>query len=289
MNIKVELKPLNFEETQSIRDKQFYFSENDLPTEIVAYIFSFLSFEDLAQACLVSRAWKQITSDLSNKALKIFSSCFFFKDWEKHLQFNVPPRFHSFSYNFIFSILTSACPFHPEKKIWETHTLLEIPKNLTLKKICHLPSTTEWGNQKWIQYIWPEYLNSSSPSWTTKSEDFEDKPVSETHYVLIKNEVLEGSREQSFEYQQALISNYKGYEVPSLITGIVANIAKFIKSKEQHIHLYGTNPFTYTRCQEKYKQSPYIVGAFSVEGLIVSPDSLGKDESIGIAPMRKLS
>lgn len=262
-----------------------------LPQKLLAYIFSFLSFKDLGQVCLVNRSWKQSISLQFEEAKKVVSACFFLKDWDKYFQLEVPTFPNSLSDACIFSIMRATCPFDSSKKIWETHTLLEIPKNLTLETLVNLPPTSERQGKRWVRYVYPEYLNSNTKKsqWHVKPEDFEDTPVSDTYCVIVKNEVLAESREQSFEEQQSLVSTYKGYEVPTTMAAIAINIAKFIKSKEHQTRLYGDDPWTYTRCQEKVREiSPFIVGAFTLEGLIVNPDILGRDTDIGIAPMRKL-
>jgi hypothetical protein len=179
-------------------------------------------------------------------------------------------------------LLKSPCPFWSDKKVHETHVLCLIPqtvkgKPLNLRFLGELLQTPLQGNtSKYNGYNLGQYTDPSAP---------------ESHWALLTRDVIEGSGSKTFAEQQALIQAKPSYEVPTILDATVCIFMEYVRTGTR---LYADNPWTYTRCQEKYitrcqeKYSTYWqldVGSFSAAGLCVSGSY--DHENIGVGGLRK--
>lgn len=144
-------------------------------------------------------------------------------------------------------------------KKWQTHTLLELPKGLTLRP---LVVTAEGKNQPWIRNIYDPML-----------VQYGDKVLAETRFVLITNTVAdEETRGKTFDVQKGLVDKQAGagYVFADVLTAVALNVLKKLKSGKR---LYGDKPWTYTCCIEEVtvdgKSHRVVVGGFSPSGLHV--------------------
>ena len=83
--------------------------------------------------------------------------------------------------------------------------------------------------------------------------------------------VLNGSRNKSYAEQQQIVKAFSEkakalYQVPRAIEAAVSVFMRYIVTGER---LLNDDPWTYTRCQEKYREWQLVVGGFAPAGLIV--------------------
>ena len=79
-------------------------------------------------------------------------------------------------------------------------------------------------------------------------------------------------------------SSGAAYEVPSVLSVAAGILVNYLAS--EGTRLFGDNPWTYTRCQEKDEGYPVVVGGFSSAGLEVDHDH-ENDVLIGVSALRK--
>src|SRR5207249_2641216 len=101
----------------------------------------------------------------------------------------------------------------PEKKVEETHVLVLIPKAvngqpLTLKSLGELIQKPKQGPATKYRGF---YLG-----------EYQDVPVQQSYWVLMSRDVIEGSRNQSYNAQKQLVSSLCQktnipYEVPKIL------------------------------------------------------------------------
>jgi hypothetical protein len=155
-------------------------------------------------------------------------------------------------------ILKAQCPVWPDKKVYETHLLTLIPKTvngepLTLKTLGELVKNPPQGSPS-------RYRDLSLGQ-------YQDIPPEYSYWTLLSRDVIPGSRSKSYAHQQELIQQYPGYEVPHVLD---TTVALFMEHVQNGVRLYSDDPWTCTRCQEKYHdQRQLVVGGFAVGGLRV--------------------
>jgi NLR family CARD domain-containing protein 3 len=245
--------------------------------ELFSDILSYLKSSSLNACCLVSKKWKQLAS--SDELWRVVISreiAFGKQQWATYFgDVGVEPPL---SQN-IYQILKSSCPFW-EKKVGQTHMLVLIPKTingkpLSLKSLGELVQAPKQGNAtKYSHFNLGEYT---------------DPPAPASHWVLMTRDVLPGSRNKSYDKQQAMVKSYAEktktpYQVPPILDATVCIFMEYVLSGTR---LYSDNPWTYTRCQAKYgRDRQLVVGGFASGGLLVNPDfDVNYD---GVAALRKL-
>ncbi len=88
----------------------------------------------------------------------------------------------------------------------------------------------------------------------------------------------------TYAEQQALIARFaqqakKPYQVPKILDAAVCVFIEYLRTGTR---LYPDNPWTYTRCQEKYdKDWQLIVGGFAPGGLYVNLDGVSDYYGVG--------
>jgi hypothetical protein len=131
-------------------------------------------------------------------------------------------------------------------------TLLAIPKGLTFNKLIMLAISPKEGNINEFRYIW-------------SSNEIGDIPVDKTYWIVITNNVFNGSRNLSVDDQKALV-NKIGCEMPQVLEATVLLVVTFMGSGKR---LYNDDPRTYTRCTEQVCGYKLVVGGFSPDGVSV--------------------
>ena len=116
------------------------------------------------------------------------------------------------------------------------------------------------GNSTKFKYIWNRILN-----------ELGDVPIEKSYWFVMTNDVIEGSRNKNYAHQKALIAwkTRSECQLPSLLEAIACCVMHHMTSGE---YLYGTDPLTYTRCQEQIEGIPLVVGGFASAGLFVYYD-----------------
>jgi hypothetical protein len=243
-----------------------------LPNDVIGkVIFPHLSFSALGTCSLVCRAWKKMAQEHINS----FSHPTAFGPKEWFIYFGCRstdiPRLPSN----IEAILKSPCPFWPNKKVHETHVLCFIPqtvngKPLNLKLLGKLVQKPLQGNATKYHYF--------------RIGKYNDPSAPKSHWALLTREVIEGSRNKPYTQQQALLQAGPSYEVPTLLDATVCIFMEYVRTGTR---LYSDTPYTYTRCQEKYKaRVQFVIGGFSAAGLFVS-NLYECNEEYGIGGLRK--
>ncbi len=178
------------------------------------------------------------------------------------------------------AILSAQCPFFPGKKVEETHLLVLIPKTvngkpLTLQTLGELVKKPLKGTP--TKY---EYCNIG---------EYKDLPTESSHWVLMTRDIIPGSRSKSYVEQQKLLKGYIEktqllYEVPPILEATTCIFMEFLRSGK---YLYGQDPWTYTRCQEKYnKDWQLCAGGLASAGLFVD-NCIFDLGGVGLGPCRK--
>ena len=183
-------------------------------------------------------------------------------------------------------ILNGPCPIWSGKKVRETHMLTLIPshvngKQLTLESLGELVKSPKGGG------------------CATKCHSFllcgnKKAHVAQNTWVLMTRDVLPDSRSKRYENQSQLVANLakkscQPYEVPHLIEAVTSIFMEYVKTGTW---LYGKNPVTYTRCQDKtqeygYQRVPMIAGGFAADEFLVNGFEYAHDEC-GVGCLRKI-
>jgi len=254
---------------------------NDLPEEILFRTFSYLRLSELSVCALTCKKWHQVAHD-DSLPLKILS------ELEKNNGYigpetlkryigeigDVPPLTGE-----ILKELESPDPENKEKKKKETHILALIPETmnkteLTLNSLNELvQKPKEGGNAtKYLKYR------------KEIKEKYGDNPYSNTSWVLMTKDVLNGSSGKTRENQLRMASEHgKDYRAPTLLEAAFINAMLFV-SKE--IRLFGNAPWIYTCCQdEPIRELKFVVGGFAPSGFDV--DNCCENYDVGVAALRK--
>ena len=118
---------------------------------------------------------------------------------------------------------------------------------------------------------------------TTQYKDWHPYGNEKTHikqntWVLMTRDVLPNSRSKSYQDQCQLVadlakSSGQSYEVPNLIEAVTSIFMEYVKTGNR---LYGDDPWTFTRCQEKTQDEnkdkdgyPMVAGGFRADGISV--------------------
>jgi len=182
----------------------------------------------------------------------------------------------------IVQILKSPCPIWKGKTVVQTHSLMLIPatvngKPLTLKSLGEFVKSPKQGNATKYGFFSPAVLQEHGDTSKEKS-----------YWVLIPNDVLPESRGKNLDVQIDLVDklgNDTGveYELSTALEVAVLNLLTYVKTGKR---LYGQDPLTYARCQEKTNGYPVSVGGFASGGLNVYHNYFDNDNN-GVAARRK--
>jgi hypothetical protein len=184
------------------------------------------------------------------------------------------------------TILDGPCPFWPSKKVRDTHLLVLIPATVggvpfTLNRLGELIQHPKNGGHrtKYRQYndlVTAQIGEASSP-----------RP----YWLLMTRDILPDSRDKTCDTQKALVAAYASklglpYEMPHALEAATAILLHHAREGER---LFGDDPCTFTRCQEKVYENryPVVVGGFSSGGLVVYYDDDVSDDYLGVSCLRK--
>jgi hypothetical protein len=173
------------------------------------------------------------------------------------------------------TILASPCPFFPGRRVSETHLLTLIPEGMTLERLESLVHNPRQGNKIKFNY-------KNITTW----EEYGQTPSGKTHWVLMTNDVLPGSRSQTWDNQKALVAKYRsqGYELPSCIDVAASLFLEYVQTEKR---FYPDSPCTCTRCVELVSQKyPVVLGGFTAAGLDVT-GNVCVNEAYGVGAVRK--
>ena len=192
-------------------------------------------------------------------------------------------------------ILGSRCPFWSGKQVKDTHLLVLIPatvngKPFSLNLLDELIQHPRGGGHS-TKYSY--YHSEACGQFGAQSPE-------SSYWVLMTRDVLEGSRDETYTSQQALVAQHAGrtglyYQLPGVLEAATVILSHYVRSGER---LYSDNPCTYTRCRDMDidralgSGSFLTVGNFLSEGLSVSRDFSSNPHGTGqyrygVAGLRK--
>lgn len=192
-----------------------------------------------------------------------FPGAFDKEAWEKAFPVSIkraPPLSSNLKVN-----LEQADPYEPGKKLKDTCQLFLRPEKVVLLKN---------GKEVELTFNCIEELAKTATQinkrtkYQTVCENLRDYlskvPAMKAGWVLMRKEVIPGSRTLSFKDQKSLLKGK--FEAPSFIDVILLNILTYASEGR---YLYGTYPYTYTRSQEEYLNHQVIIGGFGPSGLLI--------------------
>ena len=106
-----------------------------------------------------------------------------------------------------------------------------------------------------------------------------------THWVLLSKQILEGTKDRSFESQKGIIKA-KGFEIPYLIDVVVSHLMHYLSSGNFIDHQLLHYQRTYTRVGEVNRYGKQIIVGSSSEGLYMSTNG-NFSNKLGIACARR--
>jgi F-box-like len=250
------------------------------PEVVVNHIFSYLNLHELGVSRSVSRIWNEYASTPILWQSAIYREIAFssknWAQWDADLvkDVNMRQEMLSLPKNIAEELRRSA---FPGKSIRETHVLVRMPKELTIKKLGELAKKYFPSNTDGYRYIWSAIV-----------DELGDKPADESIWLLMTKDVLPGSRSKSYGQQKTIIDELAKttgvpYQVPTTLEAATCILAEYSRSENR---LFSDSPWTYTRCQENVQGYQMVVGGFAPAGLSVIINIYGR-VSIGVAALRK--
>lgn len=167
-------------------------------------------------------------------------------------------------------ILDSEDPHEPGKMIGETYQLMLVPEKIGDKPLTHN------NLRELLRKKWPSTGGYRFENVLDQLGDILSGP---SHWVLVRRDVIPGSRNMPYATQKALVeqpgSEYKVPHALTMVLYILANAEKSLYSKERDL-------WTYTRCQEQYEvfKEKYQVAVGDLErasGLYIRFSNAGSD------------
>jgi hypothetical protein len=172
----------------------------------------------------------------------------------------------------IVEIWNGPCPFWRPRKVKDTHLLVLIPATVDGE-----PFSLDLLRER-VQ--WPRggghFTSYSDDSEAPIFKEFGAQSPKKSYWVLMTRDVLEGSRDQTYAYQQELLDAERRdlpYELPGVLEAVTAILSHYVRSGKR---LYAGEPdatddplseYTYTRCREQLPEdTSVVVGGFEQEG-----------------------
>lgn len=246
-------------------------SFSQLPEEIILRTFDFLNANELAKCGEISRRWKRLASDpvlwnaFDLRKIFPFLNVIDKSDWERHVDLsrlglnldNVPLLDERKVIPALKRVVSSLSQIEGNAGV----TLLLIPEGLKIRTFVEM---TELPNAPKISHIWNCIL-----------DEIGDIRVDKTYWIVITNNIFEGSRNQSVGSQKALLQEM-GWKMAKA-TEMLALIALTYMTSEGQMHLYNSNPWTFSRTSEQVGKLHVVVGGFSPDGVFVDGSNFDSD------------
>lgn len=177
------------------------------------------------------------------------------------------------------AVLNASCPFHPNKKVKDTHVAFlgvehldeQRKKPLTIRQWQELHPTSQQ----------PRFYSYAPDCWYAK-EKFATTITCQLRWYLMLAEIIPGSEDKTFDEQMAMLP--AEYEVPTAVEEVTKD---FLCFKKTGVYLNGNR---YGRVQDVDSRGLRVnVGGFDGDGLSVS--NYWDDKALydlGLAAARKL-
>ncbi|MCB1111912.1 MAG: BTB/POZ domain-containing protein [Chlamydiales bacterium] len=199
------------------------------------------------------------------KVCRIPEGTFGLAEWEHTFPVIIKPKWVPPLPKNIHAILEQEDPTEPGKKLKETCAFFLRPEKVILRE--------EDGSEK-KSYLTFEVVNKltgmpkNRSQWVLYSipsslwDHLRAMPATEAGWVLIRKEMIPGSRFKSFENQKRLLK--EKFEVPTIMDAALLYV---ITHANEGKRLYRSE--NYTRCQEKFEHHQTMVGGSNYSELIV--------------------
>jgi hypothetical protein len=229
-----------------------------LANELLMHIFEYVvagNPSNLMNCEQVCKTWCGILQNKQFLHLSIKTISFGKSDWEEYLGDvgEVPPIPKG-----ILKILNLTCPYFPNKKVWEIHLLVLVPKTVNEKEL----------TPEYLEELVKNPKNGGPPANYSyyPSTAYKKTPVSESHWVLIGRRIIPNSALKKHSDQLKLLK--PNYEPPHLTDALVAILTHHVKTGER---LFGNER---SSCQEETVLNasnayPVSIGPFTDRGLNV--------------------
>lgn len=138
-----------------------------------------------------------------------------------------------------------------------TCSLVLMPKGLTLEKLSDWVQKPLFGNKT-------KFKDESFPPIITT---FGNKAIEKSYWVLIIDDVIQGTRDSTFRKQKTILGDKIGkeWEVLHFLEAAVCAFMNYVSTGKCVFH--EAKPATSTRCLEEINKSNVSVGGFDLEGL----------------------
>jgi hypothetical protein len=247
-----------------------------LSNDMINAIFFYLGEVDLNHCWRVSKEWRILSNGEVNR--KFYPQYTFGKvQWETYIGTveEEPPLPEDIN-----EILKSDCPYWKEKKVYETHMLVLMPKTVN-----NLPFTLDF-----LEKLVKTPLRGRTQSFYFKPPMLEREhgatSINESYWVLITKNLLDGSRNKTRDEQLILAAGVSGYRAPTLLETATCILMKLVSLRASENEFFFLNPCSRTCCQEQTMGLKLALGGGPSTGLIF--DHYGDSSNVGVAALRKL-
>lgn len=289
------VQPIPPAQKRTIKISESIFSWKSPPNFFLGYASDFLQPNDLFRCLSVCKQWnldlntQHVWNSKCRKAGIDFS--FDIEQTSKEKYVNWIHRQHLWTLDDVPSlpsniqeILQGPCPFWPNKTVGETHTLVLIPKTVSIKT-----SSGSWITKPLTIKTLDEVMKSKGRAsyrgnWANIAAALGEKGIQKSSWVLMTKTILDGSPQKSYATQKQLVEE-QGYRIPQTLEVIACLLLEYNRSGRR---LFSTQPMTYTRCEEKINECHLIVGGFNLAGLFIQFCAISHVH-IGVAAIRNLS
>lgn len=286
------------DEIQEWIERENLFPKFSMLLEFISIVAAKNSLESIIEQMQTPEGAAQLACKCTQQEIVVFSSLktefgkacqippgtFGKAEWEKTFPVTIeevpplPPNIHA--------ILEQKDPNDPSKKVKESYQLFLRPEYVTLHEkegskvvLLNFDGVEELAKKATNEKFRMKYFTHDE-----LREQMNKQPVAKAGWVLIRKEVIPATRKQDFEYQKKFLKG--NVEVPLLMDAILLNILIYASEGKC---LYGREPSTYTRCQEKHRNCQTLVGGLDPSGELAVDyyDNLA-DWSYGLAASWKL-
>lgn len=287
-----------------------------LPDELMLHIFSYLALSSLGTSLQVCRRWNRIAGDDSLWKSVIYREiAFSTRDWARYFRpvtleveevvayEDCREEFDSLPWKEYIEDSKKIHKLFPKKSGKDSLMLVRLPKTLTATRneegvLVGGLTINRLGQLARIYF--PQNVNGYRLIQEDIVNELGDRPVGDRSYwVLMTTDIFLGSRNKNYAVMTEIVASLskqsltdlgypqgpglKDYEIPKTLEAATCILSQYFKPK---IHLFSTNPPTYTLCKEEIQGAHTAVGYFSHEGLVIKTQNL-EGWSNGVAAVRR--
>ncbi|CDR33610.1 F-box protein [Criblamydia sequanensis] len=258
-----------------------------LPDELVMAIFSCLNLSSLGTIGAISKSWKLLAEDPALWKNAIYREIAFTNDiWAKVFGEEVvkdedrKEEYSSFPWKDFISDCRKFKSLFPEKNAKEFLMIVRLPKTLNgqlnLKNLGELSKKCFKDSETGYNFIWP-----------TAMEEFGEKSIDKSVWVIMTKDVLPGSRSKSYIEQQEMVrelaeKTLTGYGISNILKYSACILSQYFF--DPNYRSFSSKPWTFTRSTDQLKGNQIVAGGVSANGLTISFSQ--DDKHTGVAILR---